>query len=589
MADEKEKEKKNAAPSGTEAGAPEAKAPEKTENTAREPEKKSTFTEGGAKGSPAVNKEKKRRRRKRNARFLTIALLALAAVGGYFGWQKYQESKNADVSPEVMTDFVGRGSITSKVEGSGVATAKNSESITLLAGGDVLDVYVSEGDQVTAGTPLYVIESRDAQDRVNDAQKSVNNYQKELNKLYEDANDLNVRADYAGFLTDVQKFQVGERVAKSETVAKLVDDSQMLLTLYFSYAYENDVTEGQSAVISIPATMAQVPGTVKEVRMVQRISPEGSRLFAVVFQMDNPGVLTENMTATATLESDGEMVYPYEPGKLEYVRTMEIRTKVSGEVAWTGLYDYARVAAGDSVLTLTGDDTEAELATLENQLRSAQKTLDEAQKALDSLRGVAGIDGTVLTVGVTVGEAAKTGTVAVSIADTNTMVINANIDEMNVSSVKAGMPVDITLWENQLTGVVESVSLVAKGENGVARFPAVIAVDNEEGLLMSGANVEYSLVASQSEDCLMVPIQSVKSMPGPDGETIRVVFVRAEEPPENAAELTAPVDDIPAGFWPVEVEIGISDNYNAEILSGLEEGTEIYVGKAVSEDMGMMF
>ena len=30
------------------------------------------------------------------------------------------------------------------------------------------------------------------------------------------------------------------------------------------------------------------------------------------------------------------------------------------------------------------------------------------------------------------------------------------------------------------------------------------------------------------------------------------------------------------GFWPVPVEIGISDNSNVEIKSGVEEGTEVF-------------
>ena len=35
-------------------------------------------------------------------------------------------------------------------------------------------------------------------------------------------------------------------------------------------------------------------------------------------------------------------------------------------------------------------------------------------------------------------------------------------------------------------------------------------------------------------------------------------------------------ETIPEGYWPVSVEIGISDNYNVEIKSGVEEGTEVF-------------
>ena len=35
-------------------------------------------------------------------------------------------------------------------------------------------------------------------------------------------------------------------------------------------------------------------------------------------------------------------------------------------------------------------------------------------------------------------------------------------------------------------------------------------------------------------------------------------------------------EEIPEGFWAVPVEIGISDNSNVEIKSGVEEGTEVF-------------
>ena len=35
-------------------------------------------------------------------------------------------------------------------------------------------------------------------------------------------------------------------------------------------------------------------------------------------------------------------------------------------------------------------------------------------------------------------------------------------------------------------------------------------------------------------------------------------------------------EEIPEGYWPVPVEIGIQDNYNVEIKSGVEEGTVVF-------------
>ena len=545
--------------------------------------------EGGFSDAPAAPlPKKKKKNRKKLIRRIVALVIVVALIAGIAVWRSRSGGEGA--AAEVLTDMVSRGSITSVVEGSGAAVAKNSASITLLSGGQVLEVYVSEGDYVYEGDPLYTIESKDAQDRVISEQKNVNNVQKELNKLYEAANDLNVRADYDGILTEVADCPVGEEVAKGTKVATLVDNTKLLLTLYFSYAYEDGISVGQSAVVSVPVTMAQLPGTVHEIHKVQRVSGEGSKLFEVVIAVDNPGTLTEKMAATATLDVNGETVYPYEPGELEWFRTKTLRTEITGDCLRNNLYDYMPVHAGESVLTLTADSNDDEIASKETQLRSAQKSLEEAQKNLDSLIGVAPIDGTVLSIGITAGEEAKTGTVAISIADTTTMVINAQVDEMNVSYAKAGMPVTIKLWENEMYGVIDSVSLSATAENGVARFPMVISVDNTEGQLMSGAYVNYSFTASQSDDCLVVPIQCVKSAQTVDGTSCKVLFVQTDEPPVNDVELDTGMMDVPDGFYPAVVEVGISDNHNVEIKSGVEEGVTVYAG-VVSNDggMGMMF
>ena len=58
-----------------------------------------------------------------------------------------------------MTDVVQYGSITSTVENSGLTKAKSSETITLTTSGTVVDVLVTEGQKVTAGTPLFTIDS----------------------------------------------------------------------------------------------------------------------------------------------------------------------------------------------------------------------------------------------------------------------------------------------------------------------------------------------------------------------------------------------------------------------------------------------
>ena len=137
-------------------------------------------------------------------------------------------------------------------------------------------------------------------------------------------------------------------------------------------------------------------------------------------------------------------------------------------------------------------------------------------------------------------------------------------------------------WGTIYSGVVESLSLNSQAENGVARYPMVISVDNFDGTLMTGSYINYSMVASQSENCLVVPIQCVKTVTLPDGETGDVVFVQGSRP-ETAVEVDLEMMGVPEGFWAVPVETGIADDYYVEIKSGVEADTVVFTQMMTTE------
>lgn len=543
-----------------------------------------TQTTGVFEDAPAPGATKKRKKKGTARRIIVSALvLALLGGGGYFGWKKLVGDKTNQGDAEVLTDMVQRGSITSTVQGSGVTVAKDSASLTLLSAGLVEEVFVSEGDYVHQGDPLYSIDSSAVEEEIAAQQKYISDLQKELAGYSVDPAKLVVKADYAGRLMNVQRYDVGDPISEGSPVATLVDDTKLLLPLYFSYAYENEIAVGQSATISIPALMSELTGKVYEIHKVERISPQGSKLFEVVFVLDNPGTLSEEMDASATLMNGSEPIYPYESGKLAFFRSKNILAKASGTVASTAsLFDYTRVSAGQTLIRIQADSNEAMIVAKQNQIKAEQDKLNEIYKRLNQLNASAPIDGTVLTLGLVAGQEAAAGTIACNIADTSTMIVNASVDEMNVAYVKPGMMVMIDQWGTQTFGTVESVSLTGQYENGVSRFPMVISVDNSEGALMTGSYVNYSFNASQSDDTMLVQVQSVKYVETEQGSQ-KVLFVRADERPENAIDLMVEMPDIPEGYWPVPVETGISDNYNVEILSGVEEGTEVYMSKVRSE------
>ena len=530
-----------------------------------------TPTPAGAPGS-APTPPKSRKKRKKTVRRI-VALVLVIALG--FGLYRRFGKKDSAGEQQVVKDTVMYGSITSTVEGSGMVKAKNSETITLATAGTVTDVFVTEGQQVMAGDPLFTYDSPEAEKRVRDAKSNIEGYQKQLNAAYKDVAALTLTAPYAGKLMNTTKLTVGEETGTGGTVATLVDDTRMRLTQYFSYAYEGELYAGQTVQVSIPALMATVEGTVEKVHMVKRVTSEGSELFSAEIVVPNAGVLAKDMAASATVAVNGETVYPYEAGKLDYYRTSDL-TVPTGTVVSTNLLDYLSVSAGQLLVQVNGENTENKIFDLEQSLEKAQKELGEAEKNAAYANAVAPIDGTVIGLSIYAGQEVTGSTAALTISDTSTVTVSATVDERNVSYLKVGMSVNLSQWNGQSFGTISSVSLSSSANNGVVTYPFTIEADNTEGTLQVNSYVDYNLTASQSDNCLVLPIQAVRTVGLEDGTSATVVYVQADSEPDNMVQIPYMDEEIPAGFYPVQVEIGIQDNYNVEIKSGVEEGTVVF-------------
>ena len=529
--------------------------------------------------APTGPKKKRKGRGKTIAGILIVAAIAIALV--VLVW--YFVFREDGSKGEVMTDFVTRGSIQSMVEGSGTTKAKDSATVTP-GSGTILELFVQEGDQVTAGQQLYRMDDTTARDAVTEAQKSVDNCNKELQAVYDKIAELSITAPHAGNLREVADLKVGDTVNEGDTIATLVNDTKLRLSLYYSYAYEGDIKVGQTAQISIPAIMAPVTGKVEQINKVRFVSPEGATHFEVVLVLDNPGTLAEGMDASAGLTAaDGTPIYPYQNGKLEYYESTKITAKATGPVERVSLLNYGDVKAGQLLVQLGAKDTDEEIASKENALKAAQEKLEGATKELEKYNAVAPIDGTVLQCSLTEGQEVSSGQ-GITIADTSQMIIEIQVDERNARYIKAGMMVDINQYGTPYVGIVESVSMTASGENGVASIPAVVTVDNYDGSMIPGTYAEYSFVASESEDCLTVPVQAVKY----------VSFANVQLPETLDADPSAGMDDGMMDDGMMDdgmMDDGMMDGGMMDggmVDGGVEALPQSYSGGAFADPLGMI-
>lgn len=553
-------------------------------------------------------------------RILPLALAAAVLAAGGFGAVRLLGGGGG--GEQIVTDLVTRDTIQSTVKGSGAASARESVSLNPPVSATVLALHVKEGDRVEKGTVLYELDPAEAQkateeakkslteaekgvtaaaERLQAAQKQLSETEEEYQKLLASKADLTVTAPFDGKLVEAASLLPDTEITAGQKLATLVSSNRLKLSLYYSYAYLDQLRVGQEAAVSIPAVMASVPGKISEINKVEFVTPEGSKCFEVVVALDNPGTLTEGMAASAGLTVGGQAVYPYQNGKLAYQETREVTAKVPGPLKTSFLHNHAPVKKGQAILVLGPDELDKQLEEKRESVTSARESVDSARTAVESAQETlasardkvkkaleqeadmavkAPITGTVLTCLLEQGEKADAGQLGILLADTSVMRIDIQVDERNVSRVKTGMTCTITQTglggeENTFEGTVESVSLTGKSENGVSFFPAVVKVDNGDGAMLNGMSIEYELVLAQSEDCLVVPAQAVQYT-----EQGSCLFVKADRRPDNAVDLGDGVD-IPRGFYAVPVETGLSNSAQVEIKSGVEEGMEVFTQKLV--------
>lgn len=155
-----------------------------------------------------------------------------------------------------------------------------------------------------------------------------------------------------------------------------------------------------------------------------------------------------------------------------------------------------------------------------------------------------------------------------TIANGDKMMVTMNVDELDIGTMQVGLEAEITLdaIENEtFTGQIVSVSGNASSSGGSTQYPVEIVFDKTDAML-SGMNASVEVIVEQAENVLVIPLSAIQ-----DDGTYSYVYTKYDES-----------TDMLSGK--VQVEIGLSDETNVEITTGLSEGDTVYYEMQGSED-----
>lgn len=238
----------------------------------------------------AAGKLKKLLTGKKGRRWIVLCVLAVAVIGGGTAFLSRTRAKAAKAETSYTTASVEKRSITNALTGSGTLQPADSYTVTTLVSGEVLSDTFEEGDIVEKDQLLYTIDSSDVSTTESQAQTS---YSQALKAKYPSA-------DISGTVSEVYVSN-GDAVSAGTELVKISASNDLTIDFQFSYAKDGDFYVGQPAKIYLNGYAGYIDGTVAQVGGSSMANDTGMKMTTVRVKAKNPGLVTGDCTASAVV------------------------------------------------------------------------------------------------------------------------------------------------------------------------------------------------------------------------------------------------------------------------------------------------
>ncbi|MFA5727274.1 MAG: efflux RND transporter periplasmic adaptor subunit, partial [Saccharofermentanaceae bacterium] len=273
----------------------------------------------------------------------------------------------------------------------------------------------------------------------------------------------------------------------------------------------------------------------------------------------------------------------------------EVTYQTSNYNRMKALWDKKLVAESDYDLALY-NYTKANAS-----LKNATSDYEKAKVNLEYAYIYSPIDGVILKrsvdEGQTVAASFSTPTLFSIANDLTQMQVEASIDEADIGQIKYGQQVTFTVdafSDLNFTGKVTEIRLQPTTTNNVVTYTVIIIAPNPDMKLMPGMTASITITVEEAKNVLCVPSKVLRFKPD---SALLLSYLKTQPSAGNAGskvkstgDAGGPGDQVYAEIWvkqgtdihPVRAQIGINDDINAQVISGLKEGEEVIVSMRLS-------
>ncbi len=407
---------------------------------------------------------------------------------------------------------VTRGSLVANVTGGGTVAAERTLSLAFPDAGTVSQVLVKASDTVAADQVLARQDDRSLQAQVKNAQAGLSSAQAKL----------------------VQMQQGNARPAEVTAARAAVKSAQA--------AYD-------AAIRSAGASQSKLTESAAAFQKARVALEVAQSAYDPVAWRPDIGMLSQSRDLQkATID--------YNQAKANYESlTTTLDTDAASKIE-SAASDLEKAKADLAKLIAPATDTD--IAIQQAGVVQAEQTLKQEQFKLEAASLKAPFAGVVTQISVTQGSSVAGGASVATMIDRSLLHIDLRLNENDIVRLKIGQPVTITidsLADWQARGEIVYVAPASEVVNGVVTYAVRVNLPDDDPRVKVGMTTNVVITTARRDGVLLVPNSAL--LPKNAGRVVQVPSLDGKEPRE------------------VDVEIGLSDGAQTEILSGLTEGQQI--------------
>jgi HlyD family secretion protein len=464
--------------------------------------------------------EVKMKKKKIKIGIIVLAGVLVVGVGGFYIYKKLT-AKTAVSAASYLTYKAEKKNIEISISGAGTVEAVNTEDVISSSSSTIVSLGVAEGAQVAKGATIATLDSSNLKLDLEKAKADLNQSKLQLTQLQSSLSDTYVKSPVSGTVTSVY------------------------------------ISAGDN-----PSSLPSGSG-----------NNQGSKYGVITLDKDQYGMKAGDTVSFPTPTNQGTITAVY---------------------VGTG----SKVSKGTKLYKMSDASIQQQIANQKISVESAQNQYDLKKEAYDSSTVTAPISGIVSALNYKTGDSVQNGKAIATITDLTKLQVVVPVDELDISKVKLNQSCNIkidALSDKTYTGKVTKIANIGTASNSVTTYDVTVALDNVDSIRI-GMTANVTVVVNSKADAIVVPLDAVTTRNGksyvmtalPSGATAAGFGYRNQSSSAAGSNSTtgkttnSGTSSQGINNFLTEVTLGIQNETQAEIVSGLTEGQTVYAKATTS-------